>query len=26
MITGKTAEWLKLRGCNLERYARRGVL
>ena len=25
LITGKTAEWLKLRGCNIERYAKRGV-
>lgn len=25
VITGKTAEWLSLRGCNLESYARRGV-
>lgn len=25
LITGKTAEWLKLRGFNLESYARRGV-
>ncbi len=25
IITGKTAEWLKLRGFNLESYARRGV-
>ena len=25
VITGKTAEWLKLRGCNIESYARRGV-
>jgi isopentenyl-diphosphate delta-isomerase len=25
LITGKTAEWLRLRGCDLEHYARRGV-
>lgn len=25
VITGKSAEWLKLRGCSLESYARRGV-
>jgi isopentenyl-diphosphate delta-isomerase len=25
VITGKTAEWLRLRGCDLESYARRGV-
>lgn len=25
IITGKSAEWLRLRGCNLEKYARRGV-
>lgn len=25
VITGKSAEWLRLRGCNLENYARRGV-
>lgn len=25
IITGKTAEWLKLRGCDLEKYAKRGV-
>ncbi len=25
LITGKTAEWLRLRGCNIESYSRRGV-
>ena len=25
VITGKTAEWLKLRGFNIESYAKRGV-
>jgi isopentenyl-diphosphate delta-isomerase len=25
IITGKTAEWLRLRGCDLEMYAKRGV-
>jgi isopentenyl-diphosphate delta-isomerase len=26
VITGKTAEWLRLRGCDLQHYAKRGVI